>query len=78
VVVDASIVARLLGIRLLRIDAVLTLSPARIVAPAASPRARRAQDGRPIGAGLALARRHIDEGAASLVASRSRTTSVPR
>jgi hypothetical protein len=59
--VEASLVARLLRVRLLAIDARLIIAPARV-------------DGRspagPIGARLAAAERSLSEGAASLAASR--------
>lgn len=59
-------VARLLGLRLLKADAAVVVAPAemRAVAPAA-PRIRP----RPIGAGLAAAERCIEEAAATLAAS---------
>jgi hypothetical protein len=61
-VVEASVVARLLRIRLLAIDARVVVSPARVTGR------RRAG---PIGVRLATAERLIDEGAASLAASRA-------
>ena len=70
-VIDAAIVARLLGVRLLRIEAALSVAPARFAAPRALP----VPAARPIGTGLAAARRCIDEGAVSLAASRQ---PVPR
>jgi hypothetical protein len=39
VLVETHLLARLLGIRLLRLDGVVTLSPARLVASSADPRA---------------------------------------
>jgi hypothetical protein len=77
-VVEASVVARLFRIRLLAIDASLVISPAQVRgrSRAATPRARP----RAIGAGLLAAERVIDEGAASLAASRAieKTASRPR
>jgi hypothetical protein len=78
--VEASVVARLLRIRLLVIDASLIVAPARVkgrtraavyaadepVAPD-TPRTRA----RAIGAGLAAAERCLSEGAASLARSRT-------
>jgi hypothetical protein len=68
-VVEASVIARLFRIRLLAIDASLVISPAQVRgrSSAATPRARA----RAIGAGLLAAERVIDEGAASLAASRA-------
>ena len=68
-VVEASVVARLFRFRLLEIDASLVVSPAAVRGPstAVPPRARR----RTVGAGLVAAERAIDEGAASLAASRA-------
>jgi hypothetical protein len=69
VVVEVSLVARLFRLRLLAVDASVVISPARanfrspVVATHTRPRA--------IGAGLAAAERCIDEGAASLAASRA-------
>jgi hypothetical protein len=81
-VVEASVVARLFGIRLLAIDASLVISPAHVKGPSPArggasvawipvtapvkPHTRS----RTIGPGLAAAERFIDEGAASLAASR--------
>jgi hypothetical protein len=67
-VVEASIVARLLRFRLLAIDVGVVVSPARVAArsPAVAPRARP----RATGGGLAAAERFLDEGAAHLAASR--------
>jgi hypothetical protein len=73
VVIDAGVEARLLGVRLLRLDASLTVAPARVVAPPAPPSPRPLRADQPIGAGLAVARRLLDDGAASLAASRART-----
>ena len=67
--VEASVVARLLRVRLLEIDVSLAVSPARVSgrAPAAArPRPQTAA----IGAGLAAAERSLSEGAASLAATR--------
>jgi hypothetical protein len=66
--VEARIVARLLGIRLLTIDASVIVVPARLNGRAAgemvAPHA--------IGTGLAAAERLLGDGAASLAASRYR------
>jgi hypothetical protein len=66
--VEARIVARLLGIRLLTIDASVIVVPAQLNGRAAgdmsAPRA--------IGAGLAAAERLLGDGAARLAASRDR------
>jgi len=66
--VEGRIVARLLGIRLLTIDASVIVVPAQLSGRAAgemfAPRA--------IGTGLAAAERLLGDGAASLAASRSR------
>jgi hypothetical protein len=80
-VVEASIVARLLGIRLLKLDATVVIAPADVTAPspaARDPLARppaRSLDARPnrsgeVGRGLAEAVRSIDEGAALLAQAR--------
>jgi hypothetical protein len=76
-VIDATIIARVLGIRLLRIHAGVTVAPARILARASAPRAgvaprvpeRALVRSRPIGADLATAQRCIDAGRASLAAA---------
>jgi hypothetical protein len=67
-VVEASVVARVFRFRLLEIDASLVVSPADVRgrSPAVPPRARR----RTVGAGLVAAERALDQGAASLAASR--------
>jgi hypothetical protein len=79
-VVEASVVARLLRIRLLAIDATLIVAPAHVqgrtrtaaqrfdatLAPAMPP-----TRGRAIGAGLAAAEQILNEGAASLATSRA-------
>ena len=83
-VIDACVVARLLRIRLLTLDANVIVSPAAMKVPhagdvpgrgisirPAGPHGRRD----PIGAGLAGAERAIEEGAATLAASlRARST----
>jgi hypothetical protein len=64
--IEASVVARLFRIRLLTLDASLVVVPAQAKGAtrvAAAPRA--------IGGGLAAAERFLDEGAASLAASRA-------
>jgi hypothetical protein len=58
--VEASVVARLLGLRLLSVNASVVVSPARVTG--------RLRAG-PIGVRLLTAERFIDEGAASLAAS---------
>jgi hypothetical protein len=88
ILVEASVVARLLRIRLLVIDASLIIAPAQVegrtraatyaadepLAPV-TPRTRA----RAIGAGLAAAERCLSEGAASLARSRELSgRSVPR
>ena len=67
-VLDASVVARLFRFRLLEIEAGLVVLPTRGTSrsPFAPPAGSRA-----IGAELAAAQRCIDEGAASLAASRA-------
>ena len=62
-VIDASVVARLLRFRLLTVDASVIVSPAAI-----RPAGPRGRPGR-IGAGLAGAEQAIEEGAATLAAS---------
>jgi hypothetical protein len=75
-VVEASVVARLFRIRVLAIDASVVISPARVTGrtPGVAARTRSPT----IGAGLAAAERVIDEGAASLAASRATDITVPR
>jgi hypothetical protein len=79
-VLEASVVARLLGVRLLVIDANLIVAPAQVkdrtraatyatgkaLAPVEPPTRTHA-----IGAGLAAAERYLSEAAASLARSRS-------
>jgi hypothetical protein len=76
-VVEASIVARLLGIRLLKLDATVVIVPADVTAPPSArhgsrpPTRARSSDLPParsgtVGGGLADAVRRIDEGAAIL------------
>jgi hypothetical protein len=69
-VVEASVVARLFRFRLLEIDASLVVSPADVRGRSAAvpPRPRR----RTVGPGLIAAERALDQGAASLAASRRR------
>ena len=66
-VIEAFIVARLLGIRLLRVEASLVVSPAEMLT---ETRHHRVIGSRRIGAQLAAAQRHIDEGATRLGAAR--------
>ena len=83
-VIDASVVARLLRIRLLSLDASVIVSPAEMKLPHAGdvpgrgfsiqPAGPRGPPGR-IGAGLEGAERAIEEGAVTLAASlRARST----
>jgi hypothetical protein len=74
-IVEASVVARLFRIRLLAVDASLVVSPAHVQGrtPAVMLRTRP----RTIGARLVAAERFIDEGAASLAASRATGTTEP-
>jgi hypothetical protein len=69
-VVEASVVARLFRLRLLEVDASLVVAPANVQGrtPAVPPRTPR----RTVGAGLVAAERVLDDGAASLAASRAR------
>jgi len=78
-VAEASIVARLLRLRLLTLDATVVMSPAAVMAPAGRPRAAAPLlDGprsppapaAPVGRRLALAARAVDESAAALAAAR--------
>jgi hypothetical protein len=64
-VVEASIVARLLRIRLLAIDARLIVAPAHVQRRTRTPVTLRTR-GRRIGTGLAAAERKLDDGAASV------------
>jgi hypothetical protein len=83
VVAEASIVARLLRLRLLTLDATVVVSPAVVTEPSqqARPATRPARDVRaplhgasptaaPIGRRLAQAARIVDESAATLAATR--------
>jgi hypothetical protein len=77
-VVEASIVARLLRLRLLTLDATVMVSPAAVVAPAAAQPVVPARPARapaePVGRRLAHAARSVDESAAMLAqSSRSRS-----
>jgi hypothetical protein len=63
--VEASIVARLLRVRLLAIDARLIVAPAHVQRPTPTP-VTLGTRGRRIGTGLAAAERMIDEGAAGV------------
>lgn len=75
VALKASVIARLLGIRLLTLDATVLLAPAEIAAPPAPAPVptpgHRVGSVRPVGDGLVAAARFIEEGAASLSAARS-------
>jgi hypothetical protein len=63
--VEASIVARLLRVRLLAIDAKLIVTPAHVQRRTRTPVTLRTRDRR-IGTGLAAAERMLDEGAAGV------------
>ena len=63
--VEASVVARLLRIRLLAIDARLIVAPARVQRRTRTPVTARTRSRR-IGTGLAAAERMLDEGAAGV------------
>ena len=88
VVVEASVLARLLGIRLLRLDATVVLVPADVTPPSSAsyqlPRRASARSARvprarsdPVGRRLAHAVRSIDEGA-ELLAEARRESPKPR
>ncbi|MEP6953026.1 MAG: hypothetical protein ABI950_03050 [Solirubrobacteraceae bacterium] len=64
-------VARVLGVRLLTLDATVVLTPAEVAPRAASPSARRPRRRVAVGRSLAEATRQIDEGAALLAATRN-------
>jgi hypothetical protein len=76
ILVEASVLARLLGIRLLKLDATVVLMPADVAARSAAPRDPPALDGLPptrlypAGRGLAEAIRHIKEGEELLAEAR--------
>jgi len=70
-VVEASVVARLFRVRLLEIDASLVVAPADVQGRTPAVRPRTLTRRPTIGAGLVAAERAIDEGAASLAASRA-------
>jgi hypothetical protein len=76
VLVEAFVVARLLGLRLLKLDATVVLMPADVGAQRAAPRDPPALDGLPparlypAGRGLAEAIRHLDEGEELLAQAR--------
>ena len=67
---EASIVARLLRIRLLAIDARLIVAPAHVQRRTQTPVTLRAR-GRRIGTGLAAAERMLDEGTAGVRRARA-------
>lgn len=87
IVAEASIVARLLRLRLLTLDATVLVSPAVVTTPSsgtrpvgspasdgrAPARAARVPPARPVGGRLAAAARDVDESAATLAAARSGT-----
>jgi hypothetical protein len=64
--IEASVVARLLGLRLLEVDAAVVVAPAETREVALATSRVRSQ---PVGAALAAAERCIDEGAATLAAA---------
>ncbi len=64
-------VARVLGIRLLTVDATVMLRPAEAAPRAAPPPVRRPRPRVAVGRSLAEATRQIDEGAALLAATRN-------
>ena len=68
-VLQASVVARLFRFRLLAIDASVVIAPAQVKGRPLGVASRTRT--RAIGSGLAAAERSIDEGAASLAASRA-------
>ena len=81
ILVEASVVARLLGMRLLKLDATVVLSPADVATRSATPRdLPTIESGRasevlprrphPAGRGLAEAVRHIKEGEELLAEAR--------
>jgi hypothetical protein len=82
VLVEAFVVARLLGLRLLKLDATVMLMPADVAAQPATPRDPPALDGLPragspparlypAGRGLAEAIRHLNEGEELLAQARA-------
>jgi hypothetical protein len=81
ILVEASVLARLLGIRLLKLDATVVLTPAETAARSAAPRDPPALESArasnlpptrlyPAGRGLAEAIRHINEGEELLAEAR--------
>ena len=76
ILVEASVLARLLGIRLLKLHATVVLMPADVAAQPAAPHAPPALDALPptrvypAGRGLAEAIRHINEGEELLAEAR--------
>jgi hypothetical protein len=71
VLVEASILARLLGLRLLTLDVTLVLVPAEVSAPAPTSAGNGLPPARPVpGGGLAAAVRSINEGAELLAEAR--------
>ncbi|HEX5911374.1 MAG TPA: hypothetical protein VFY44_12850 [Thermoleophilaceae bacterium] len=71
--VRARVLARVLGVKLLTLEAQVVLEPAAAAPEPAALPPRRGPTGepRPIGVGLAQATRAIDEGEASLAAARN-------
>ena len=91
VIVEATLLGRVFGVRLLALDATVVISPAGMVEPArprgGPPAARAGRPARParpaaqpraIGSGLADAARAIDESAATLTAARNDGAEVRR
>lgn len=71
VLVEASILARVLGLRLLTLEATVVLAPADVVANAAArPSGRGPRPPRVVGRGLAEAARTIDQGSEVLAEAR--------
>jgi pyridoxal biosynthesis lyase PdxS len=84
IVVEASILARVLGARLLTLDATVVVAPADVTARSSAPRDSQAlTPARSVGVppargrGLAEAVRSIDEGAAILAETRRTGTASP-
>jgi hypothetical protein len=70
VLVEGSILARVLGLRLLTLEATVVLAPADVVDAAARPSGRRPLPPRVVGRGLAEAARTIDQGSEFLAEAR--------
>jgi hypothetical protein len=78
IVIEASIAGRVLGLRLLRLEASVVVTPANIettdrsLRPPAGPTSPRSNGARPQGEGLVDATRVLDESAAMLGSTRTR------